>query len=196
MNADDETLKVYEAQAGAYADRFSGDKKRPDLDDLIADLPAGASVLDLGAGPGGDAAYLAAGGLAVTALEPTDAFADMIEAKGIPVRRETFADLQDIQVFDAIVASFSLLHAPRADMPGHLAAIHRALRPGGIFLIGTKTGTGEERDAIGRFYTYYTVPELTGLMEDAGFMIETTREGQSTGLAGTTDPFVVMRARA
>ncbi len=196
MSADRETLDVYEAQAGDYAARFGEEKKRPDLDALIGDLTKGADVLDLGAGPGNGAAYLAGAGLNVIALEPTEAFARMIEAKGIPVRRETFSDLTDIAAFDAIVANFSLLHAPRAAMPDHLAAIRRALKPGGIFLIGLKTGTGEERDAIGRFYTYYSIPELTGLLETAGFTIDTLREGTSEGLAGTEAPFVVMRAHA
>ena len=46
-------------------------------------------------------------------------------------------------------ASYSLLHAPRAEMPRHLAAIARALRPDGVLSLTLKEGQGEARDPGG-----------------------------------------------
>jgi hypothetical protein len=74
-------------------------------------------------------------------------------------------------------------------------ALHRALRPHGILHIGMKTGTGAQRDAIDRFYTYLTVDELRGLLTAAGFVITYTKEGAERGMAGTLDDFVIMRAQ-
>ena len=53
----------------------------------------------------------------------------------------------------------------------------------------------EARDRIGRMYTYVTIPELSGLLIDAGFSILAVDEGEGVGLAGDVDPWVVIRAR-
>ena len=58
-----------------------------------------------------------------------------------------------------------------------------------------KVGTGVERDKIDRLYSYVSVPELRGLLTDAGFDVLDVVEGHEVGCAGTNDPFVVMRAR-
>lgn len=196
MNADRDTMNAYQTQADAYlrvADKAADD---PDLVRFIAALPPGAQVLDLGAGPGRDSIRLRDAGFDVTALEPAAAFADMIEHAGIPVRRESFSDLTDRAAFDGIWASYSLLHAPREDLPGHLTAIHRALRRGGLFTVSVKVGEGAMRDKFGRFYTYYKADELRDAVEAAGFATAHVNEGEIEGLAGDTSPFVVIHAHA
>ena len=107
----------------------------------------------------------------------------------------TFDDIDAEAAYDGVWANFSLLHAPRADLPRHLAALHRALRPDGLLHIGMKIGTGEGRDRLGRLYTYVTVDELRALVEEAGFDVLTTDEGDERGLAGTVDPYVTLCAR-
>ena len=59
-----------------------------------------------------------------------------------------------------------------------------------------KTGNGEMRDALDRFYTYVTVPEITGILTEAGFTVTATEEGEEVGLAGLPDRFVILRAHA
>ena len=81
-------------------------------------------------------------------------------------------------------------------MPGHLSRLHRALRPGGLLHLGMKTGTGAHRDALGRFYTFYTIEELTALLSDHGFTVTETRTGAGKGLAGTHDPWCLIAAHA
>ena len=39
-------------------------------------------------------------------------------------------------------------------MTDDLARIHRALRPGGLFVASFKAGNGEGRDKFGRYYNY------------------------------------------
>jgi hypothetical protein len=57
-----------------------------------------------------------------------------------------------------------------------------------------KTGTGEGRDGLGRFYTYVTPTEVSALLTDQGLKVLWTEEGREVGLAGTEDGFVLMRA--
>jgi SAM-dependent methyltransferase len=196
--SDPETLKVYGEQAEQYAaltDTFNASD--PSLLAFIAALPKGGTVLDLGCGPGISAAQMARAGLRVFAINPVPKMVALASKHpGVTARRGVFDDLEDIAVYDGIWANFSLLHARRADMPRHLAAIKTALKPGGRLYIAVKTGTGEKRDRLGRFYTYYTDAELTGLLQAAGLTISGRRSGSGTGLDGTEAPYIAMTADA
>ncbi|MEM8632736.1 MAG: class I SAM-dependent methyltransferase [Pseudomonadota bacterium] len=197
MTADDSTIKFYNENADQYRARFAKNEPNAALAAFIDMLPAGAHVLDLGCGPGNSAAMMNAAGLTA---EGWDASEEMVavarETFGVEARCARFSDLDADGFYDGIWANFSLLHAPREEMAGHIAAIHRALKPGGVFHIGLKTGTGKARDQLERLYTFYTVAELEGLLTGAGFRIAAQREGVSRGMAGTEDPFVIMLAHA
>ncbi len=194
--ADAETLAVYAKRAQDYADRFEGSAVSPHLAAFIDALPAEARVLDLGCGPARASRAMRDRGLAVDAWDASPEFARVAkDTNGIDVTLATFDDLDADAVYDGIYANFSLLHAPKAEMPGHLARIGRALTPGGLFHIGTKMGTGEKRDKLGRFYAYYTEEELTGLLLDAGFEITYRRTGEEPGLDGTIAPWIILHAR-
>lgn len=195
MSADKETLAVYAAKAADYAcmmDKFAND---PRLVTFIASLPTGAHVLDIGCGPGWAAAQMAEAGLKVDA---TDASPEMVEMadqlEGVTARVATFDEITGTDLYDGIWANFSLLHAPRRDMPCILAALRRALRPGGLFHIGVKTGTGEHRDSLGRLYTYYTADELHGYLKEAGFAPFSSHTGRDAGLSGEPADWITMAA--
>ena len=191
---DRETIALYDARAADYADLVA--EPSPRLAAFIAALPPGGRALDLGCGPGAAAATMAAAGLEVDAL---DASAGMValarERYGVAARQGTFADVDTGRAHDGVWANFSLLHAPRAEMPDHLARLHAALAPGGLLHIGLKTGTGERRDGIGRLYTYYTDEEITGLLEAAGFAVIDRETGRETGFDGVEADWIILWAR-
>jgi SAM-dependent methyltransferase len=195
MTADRETLRVYDASAADYAAMVKQYEDDPALTAFIGGLAKGAHVLDLGCGPGWAAARMATEGLAVDA---TDASAEMVALAarhpGITARQASFDDIAGTDIYDGIWANFSLLHAARADLPGHLAALRAALKPGGLFHIGMKTGTGTHRDKLGRRYTYVTEDELDALLRDAGFTPFSCRTGADKGLDGELAPWVTMAA--
>jgi len=196
--SDTETIRIYDARATDYAE-MTDDQNRSDtkLGEFIALCPPGGRVLDLGCGPGTSAAVMADAGLIVEAI---DASSEMValsaQHPGVPARQGTFDDITGQGIYDGIWASFSLLHAPRADFPRHLAALHRALKPGGVFYIGMKLGAGAARDRIGRHYTYYTDQELEDHMTKAGFTIDDKTFGSGTGLDGSPSDFVAVIAHA
>ncbi|MEO0370374.1 MAG: class I SAM-dependent methyltransferase [Pseudomonadota bacterium] len=195
MSADDETLRVYDAKAEDYAKLVADTPDRQLIEFMVA-MPKGGAVLDLGCGPGNAAAMMAREGFTV---EATDASPEMValagQHDGVTARLASFDDIAGEDIYDGIWANFSLLHADRADMPRHLTALRRALRSGGAFHIGMKTGTGAERDGIGRFYTYYTADELTALLRTAGFEPVKSCSGVEEGLAGTMDPWITLLCR-
>ena len=114
----------------------------------------------------------------------------------VTAKLATFEDVDGNAIYDGVWANFSLLHAPRAEMPDHLSKISRALKPGGRFHIAVKTGSGSHRDSIGRLYTYYTEEELTKLVENAGLSVFDRAEGVSAGLSGEDAHWICLAARA
>ncbi len=198
--SDDETLAVYAKAAGDYADRFARieDADVDQFSDLTAFfelLPDIGLVLDLGCGPGQWAAKIRDAGYRVKGMDASSEMATLAKERfDLDVTVGTFDQLEAVEAYDGIWANFSLLHAPKAEMPHHLTRIHRALKPSGAFHIGIKLGEGEQRDHLGRFYSYYEADELTGLLQDAGFTVVRKRTGSAVGLAGSEDSFIILTA--
>jgi len=183
--SDRETIAIYDARAAEYDQITRVEEPGTVLKAFIDELPRTARVLDLGCGPGGASRVMGALGFQVDAV---DASAEMVALAGrhpgVTAWRAEFSDIDADGVYDGVWANFSLLHAPRDDMPGHLAAIKRALRPGGVLHVAVKEGEGSRRDRIGRLYTYYTQTTLRGLLEQAGFEPGEFRSGVDIGLDG------------
>lgn len=187
------TIAVYDARAADYARLASEMPERRELEAFAAALPRGARVLDLGCGPGFHARFLAEQGFEVDAVDASAEMVALAAAQpGVRARQAGFEELDASASYDGIWANFSLLHAPRDDMPALLARLHRALRPGGLLHLGLKLGEGEGTDALGRFYTYYTEAELEALLAAAGFTVLSRHKAQGTGLSGQTDHYLTV----
>lgn len=101
-------------------------------------LPAGGSVLALGAGEGRNAVFLAEQGFDVTALDYAavglQKLRDLAAARGVTV--ETIqADVtawRPERTWDAVVVTF--LHLPPEDRPALYECIQQVLRPGGVLV--------------------------------------------------------------
>ena len=196
MSADRETLSVYDAKAEEYANLTATDAEIKSLTAFVNDLPQGARVLDLGCGPGANAADMVKLGCKVDAV---DASAEMVaraaKHDGVVAWQRVFEDLDAEAEYDGVWANFSLLHAPKDNMPAHLERIAKALKPQGIFHIGMKLGSGEKRDRIGRRYSYYEEDELRGLLQAAGFQVIEAVTGEAKGLDGLVAPWITLRTR-
>ena len=195
--SDPKTLNVYATQAAEYAALTDeGATVDPLVQRFISQLPKGGRALDLGCGPGASAGQMAEAGLLVDAWDPVPEMLELAARfPGVTTRQAGFGDLTEPDIYDGIWVNFSMLHTPRAAWPTQLAAIARALRPNGAFYIGTKLGTGEERDKIGRLYTYVTEGELMNLMQTAGLKPEFTTRGRDKGLSGEMADWIAVLAR-
>lgn len=190
-----DTLSIYDKRAADYADLTQVED--PLLGHFLKDLPEEGFVLDLGCGPGHHAAAMASNGLRVDAVDGSAEMVAIADAQpGVTARQAQFGDIEGTDLYDGVWANFSLLHAPRAELPAHLVQLHRALKPGGLFYIGMKLGEGEGPDAIGRFYAYYTQEELEKHMQTAGFTPIERHFGRDKGLDGTEHDWIVVAARA
>ncbi len=183
--ADKQTLNVYDDNVDKYRQLVD---KLPELESITQftrQLNPGALILDLGCGIGNAAARMRERGFN---LECIDGSPEMVKAANdtfsLNAKTAFFSDLDTIAHYDGIWANFSLLHTPKADFPANLQAINTALKPGGYFFISLKTGEGENRDVLGRFYAYYKEDELKNLLLQTGFKPGHTKRGKLRGMAG------------
>ncbi len=193
---DQETMAAYATHVERYRKLVKSQGGNRRLAGFIARFHPGDAVLDLGCGVGDSAARMRDAGLEVSCMDASPDMAAMArELHGIEVRQMGFDQLADDALYDGVWASFSLLHAPRADMPANLARIHRALKADGILYIGLKTGGHEERDAAGRFYAYFGEEELRDHLGVAGFTILEVETDSITGMLGTPEPCIHITAK-
>lgn len=185
MSTDRDTLAAYDAGAEAYATRRYGRDAEPGLVEFVAGLRPGGHLLDIGCGPGDSARRFLDAGFSVDAVDAAPSMVECAQAIGVPARLGGFDDIDGVALYDGIWASYSLLHVPRAEVPGHLARMHRALKPGGRLHLGMKLGTGEVRDRLGRLYVYYGEDELRMLIREAGFTATAQETQEDVGLDGT-----------
>ncbi|MEM9061191.1 MAG: class I SAM-dependent methyltransferase [Pseudomonadota bacterium] len=176
MGGDDHTLEFYTREAEQYAE-FAGAQAPSDIMNTFAErLPAGAEVLDFGCGSGWAANSFREMGFNASGFDGSEGLAEQARTRfGIEVTVGRFEDFSAKRAYDGIWASFCLLHDSRAALPGHLARLSAALRPGGAFYLGLIAGEGDERDGFGRLYTYFSEPELREALADAGFVVSEVR---------------------
>ena len=193
---DRQTLDVYAKRGADYAAKFKTDRPDRQLAKFISALPGAAVVLDLGCGMGQSTAFMRDAGLQVEAWDASPEMAQLgRDAFGIDIVIATFGDLSAKSEYDGIFANFSLLHAPKSEMPDHLGRIAAALKPGGLLHLGLKMGEGQARDQLGRFYAYYQDGEITELLDAAGLDVESREFGADEGLAGTVSPWIILSVR-
>ena len=140
-------FKVYDKIAGWHSEnRDVGLIERSYLDKLIALLPSGGSVLDLGCGTGKPIMeYLLIKNLQVTGV---DASCEMLK-----IARDNFPEvefiLQDMRVlnltkrFNAIIAWHSFFHLPTTDQPAMFKLFEEHLSCNGILLFTSGPKNGE-----------------------------------------------------
>lgn len=193
---DPATLRFYEEEAPVYAASGPAGASRH-LAGFLARLPAGARILELGCGGGRDAAAMLAAGFDVDPTDGSAALAKEASARlGRPARVMRFDELAAVDSYDAVWAAACLLHVPRAGLPAILAAIARALRPGGLFHATFKATGQEGRDGFGRLFNQLTAAELKALLGRSGRWREIATEDYiGGGYDNRQGPWVAVTAR-
>lgn len=178
----DERLERTRRTYDRVADRFLENTRdrsvvSPWLTEFAARLGRGATVLDLGAGPGCDAAELRALGLRTIAL---DLSLGMLRAGGPELRGARIqGDARRLPLrggsLDGVWANASLLHLSPDEAAAALRECARVLRNRGVVHVSVKSGNGSEwetaRYGEPRWFQYWSAAGLDALLTGAGFEI-------------------------
>ena len=193
---DSRTLEFYATEAPEYHAKSTAGING-ELAGFLDLLPSGATILELGCGAGRDAAYMEERGFRV---DPTDGVAAMAALAttrlGRPVAVMRFDELADVANYDAIYASYALLHVPRDALGDVLARIWTALRPGGWHMATYKSGGSEGRDALDRYFNYLSPDQARTYYESAGSWKSLNfTQGAGPGYDGRISPWVTVIAQ-
>lgn len=192
---DDKTLRFYAKNAATYAQhrtRPSGEQ----LDAFLAALPPAARILELGCGNGMDAAHMLELGFDVDATDGTPELVDEARKRlGDRARVLRFEDLDAVSAYDGVWACASLLHVSAATLPDILGRIRLALRPGGVFVASFKSGSGEGRDSMDRYYNYPSADDLMAAYRAAGWVDLTLETKMGSGFDALPTEWLWMTAK-
>lgn len=185
MTFDDATIRFYRDNAAVYAERPQRSLAR--LHAFLAELPRGASILELGCGSGRHSAEMIAAGFDVRSTDGSpEMAAEAARRLGRPVETLRFDELDEQEKYDAVWASACLLHVPKAELRNVLARIRRALKPAGLFYASFKEGNADGRDTIGRYYNYPSEDWLKDCYREAGsWSFRSIERSNGKGFDGT-----------
>ena len=165
------TGEYYDANAAAFDARTRSRDLRAEYDAFLALVPPGGSILDAGCGPGRDALFFSQLGYHVTAIDASAAMVALASQRlGFAAQQIPFDRIDYSGEFDGVWACASLLHVPKAEMPGVLARLQRALKPGGVLYGSVKRGPREEFRE-GRWFNDYEEGSFAALFEADGWKL-------------------------
>lgn len=168
--------KVYSKIASAYAKTFSTPSEH--LGDFLRIVKHG-SILDVGCGPGVDAAYMQRKGFEITAIDFSD---EMIKiAKKHPHIDFRVADMRKLRlrrVFDGITLAYSITYIPKRHVASTLKRMAKLLKKDGTLYIALQEGNMQELflpeplDPTEKmFLNIISEKEIKRLLHEAGFSI-------------------------
>lgn len=197
VDDDDATIRAYQERMAVYLARQHD--LAPDViawqDRFVGLLPDGATVLEIGSGPGTDADRLESRGLRVLRSDATRAFADRLRALGrdvldLDVRRDPLPT-----GLDGVFANAVLLHLDRDELADALRRLRDAMVPAGILACTVKEGDGEEwhdrKLGLPRHFVYWREAPLRAALEAAGFEVLSIEHSN-----GAADDWLQVLARA
>ncbi len=171
-------IDLYQRHAGAWAAiREDKGMERPWLTLLLAGLPAGARVLDVGCGSGEPVArILLQSGCAVTGIDAAPALIATAQRR-LPDGEWIVVDMREMALgerFDGVVAWHSLFHLTPKDQNSMFARFAAHLGPGGLLLFtsgdaaGVRIGSWQGEPL---YHASLAPEEYCALLSDTGFEV-------------------------
>jgi SAM-dependent methyltransferase len=169
----------YDAMADtweSWKSQVTHDPRADWCSELVARLPEGARVVELGCGGGAPETALLAERFRLTGV---DLSAVQVERARRRTPRAEFlhADVTEVEFepgsVDAVAAFYSLNHVPRDLLAPLFARIHAWLSPGGYFLaslgIGDTEGWTGEWLGVTMYFSSFPAEVNTRMLEETGF---------------------------
>jgi SAM-dependent methyltransferase len=176
----------YDRVADEYVRRIYDELANKPFDRQLLDRFAGrvrdaGLVCEIGCGPGHVAKYLSDRGVPMCGVDISAAMVDCARRLN-PGISFSQGDMRDLDVADgvwaAIVAFYSIIHVPRAQVVAALRELGRALKPGGLLLLAFHIGDDLlHRDEWWGYQVDFDVvffqsAEMSNYLSAAGFEVD------------------------
>jgi SAM-dependent methyltransferase len=181
------------ARFGEWSTRIEGEPSGRFLEELVARLPHGGLVLDLGCGDGEKIAPLARR-FELVAVDLSQEQLCLARSR-LPGATLVQGDLDELDfdagTFDAVTALYSVMHVPRDSHQALFERIARWLKPGGLFLASLSHVGGPDRThewlGVEMFFSGFDADTNRRLLREAGvepILDELVWMGEPGGEAG------------
>ena len=191
MTEDQETISVYNKNIEQYKKLVATTNLDNNLELFLKMLKSKAVVLDVGCGIGQVSSKLQELGHVVY---PVDASLEMVRVARtefqVNASQRTFDQIDEVDFFEGIWANFSLLHTKKKYFVKNLEKLLMALKNNGVFFFSLKSGNGENRDSLGRYYSYYSEEEVQEILNKVGFVVTKQTNGEDKGLTGAIEKWM------
>lgn len=171
------TIATYDQIARDYSHRWHDRSViAPALDRFLALVAPGATILDVGCGPGFDCALFRERQLHAIGID--------LSWGMLQIARDRYpgpyiqADMRRLPLFsaiDGVWCNAALLHLSRSDARQALREFRRVLAPGGVLYLAVKEGRGEMQRSqtygsrAPRYFTYWQDDRLNSALLKSGF---------------------------
>ena len=172
------TLESYDKHWREYVDGttkvVSGIQKQW-LDEFNFKVEPGASILEVGSGPGRDADYFEAQGWHIYRTDAVESFILFQESLGHKIHLYDVLAGPNTSTFYGVLAAAVFIHFDLDQFHTAINNVRATLRPCGYFALSLKIGDGyiytEEKVGAPRFFQYWSVDAARKTLEDSGFTI-------------------------
>lgn len=173
------------------------------LREALSRLPAGATVLEVGCGPGTEAGELSAGRRYVGVDLSRELL--VIAREQAPRASFVLGDLTSMEFrpasLDAVVAFYVFMHVPQEELRPTFERISTWLRPGGLLMLSLSTFEDEDRieewlAGVPMFFARFTPGLSERLLDEIGFeidMSEVRDEGVDDGYGPVKFHWIIAR---
>jgi len=179
MDKSKQASSVYDKIAEPYAKEFS--KPSGHINEFLALLPKNAKILDVGCGVGVDSGYMVSEGFEVIGVDLSKEMLKLGKQK-FPKIEFRHGDIRKLDFppnsFDGILASCSLIHIPKKDVPALIKKFHQILKKDGAIYFALQGGKSEEifvdepfKPDEKIFLNIMSFYEIKNLLVNAGFSI-------------------------
>ena len=147
------TLNYYNNNAKSFIDNTFLVNMENLYQPFLRYVKKGGWILDVGCGSGRDSLYFKTHGYNIEAFDYSPELVQLAQEKtGLPIRLQSFYDLDEHSLYDGVWACASLLHCARHRLPEVMQKLINALKIDGICYLSFKYGENDRADQ-GREFT-------------------------------------------
>jgi len=206
MNRTEKTISAYDNSAQQFADRFMDFETYKNKINYFQHnyLANGKSILDLGCGPGNNAKLFseADGTYEITGIDLSEKMVDLAKTN-VPKGNFTVCDIRDFrfnQSFDAVIASFCIVHLTHAEASSFIKNTCEHLKNGGYLYVSFMEGEGSGFESTGFskneiFFNYFNRSEIIEFLNHCSMEVTEIFEEMYIEKNGdkTKDIFIIAR---